>query len=73
MIRRAYRNEAISRARCFERHARFKRGRTSLEEDESSGRTSTNSAPKNVETVRRLLHEDLRRTIKDIATIVNVS
>jgi hypothetical protein len=34
MIRRAYRNEAMSRARCFERHARFKRGRTSLEDDE---------------------------------------
>ena len=73
MIRRAYGNEAMSRARCFEWHARFKRGRTSLEDDERSGRTSTNSAPKNVETIRRLVHEDRRRTIKDIATIVNVS
>jgi len=31
------------------------------------------STPKNVETIRRLMHEDRRRTIKDIATIVNVS
>ena len=73
MIRRAYGNEAMSRARCFEWHARFKRGRTSLENDESSGRTSTSSAPKNVETIRRLVHEDRRRIIKDIASIVNVS
>jgi transposase len=73
MIRRAYGNEAMSRARCFEWHARFKRGRTSLEDDERSGRPSTSSAPKNVETIRRLVHEDRRRTITDTAAIVNVS
>jgi hypothetical protein len=33
MIRRAYGNEAMNRARCFECHARLKRGRTSLEDD----------------------------------------
>jgi transposase len=73
MIRRAYRNEAINRARCLEWHAPFKRGRTSLEDDERSGRPSTSSTPKNVETIQWLVHEDRRRTIKDIATIVNVS
>jgi len=72
MIRRVCGNEAMSRARCFEWHARFKRGRTSLEDDESLGQPSTSSTPKNVETVRRLVHEDRRRTIKDIAGIVNV-
>jgi len=73
MIRRAYGNEAMSLARCFEWHARFKKGRTSLEDDERSGRTSTSSNPKNVEKIRRLVHEDRRRTIKDIAAIPNVS
>jgi len=73
IIRRAYRKEAMSRARCFEWYARSKRGRTLLEDDERSGRTSTSSTPKHVETIRRLMHEDRRRTIKDIATIVNVS
>ena len=63
----------MSRARCFEWHARFKRVRTSLEDDERSGRISKSSTPKNVETIRRLVHEDRRRTIKGIATIVNVS
>jgi len=48
MIRRAYGNEAMSRATCFEWHARFKRGRTSLEDDKRSGRSSTSSTPKNV-------------------------
>jgi len=73
MLRRAYRNEAMSHARCFEWHACFKRGRTSLEDDERSGRPSTSSTPKNVETILRFVHEDRRKTIKDIATIVNVS
>ena len=73
MTRRAYGNEAMSRATCFELHARFKRSRTSLEDDEGAGRPSTRSAPKIVETIRWLLHEDRRGTIKDIPAIVNVS
>jgi len=63
----------MSRVRCFEWHARFRRGRTSLEDDERSGRPSTSSTPKNVETIRRLVHEDRQRTIKDIVAIINVS
>ena len=73
MIRRAYGNEAMSRARCFEWHAHFKIGRTSLEDDERSGRPYMNSKPKNAETIRRLVDEDRRKTIKDIAAILNVS
>jgi hypothetical protein len=33
MIRHAYRNEAMSRVRCFEWHTHFKRDKTSLEDD----------------------------------------
>jgi hypothetical protein len=68
----AYGNKVMSLPRRFEWRGRFKRGRTSLE-DERSRRTSTRSTPKNVETIRRLVQEDRRRTIKDIAAIVNVS
>ena len=73
MLRHAYGNEAMCRATCFKWHARFKRGRTSLEDDESSGRPSTSSTPTNVETIQWLVHEDRRITIKEIAAIVNVS
>ena len=72
MIGRAYGNEGTSRARCFEWHLRFRRRRTSLE-DERSGQPSTSLTPKNVETIWQLVHEDCRRTIKDIAMIINVS
>ena len=73
MIQHACGNEAMSHARCFEWHVHFKRGRTSLEDDERSGRPSTSSTPKNVETVQWLVHEGCRRTINDIAAIVSVS
>ena len=67
MIRRVYRDEAMSRARCFDWHAHFKRGRTSLDDDVRSGRASTSSTPTNVETIWRLVHKNRRRTIKGIA------
>jgi transposase len=67
MIQRAYGNEAMSHARCFEWNAQFKRGRTSLEDDERSGRPSMCSTPKNVETIWRLVHEDCWRTINPLA------
>jgi len=37
MLRHAYGNEAMSHARCFEWHVRFKRGRTSLQDDKRPG------------------------------------
>jgi len=67
MLRRAYGNEAMCCATCFEWHARFKRGSTSLKDDERSGQPSTSSTPKNVETIRWLVHEDRRRTITETA------
>jgi hypothetical protein len=73
MLRHAYGNEVMCRATCFEWHARFKRGRTSLEDDEILGRPFTSSTPTNVETFRWIVHEDRRITIKDIAAIGNVS
>ena len=60
-------------ATCFEWHARFKRGRTSLKDNERSGRPSTSLTPTNAETIRWLVHEDRWITIKEIAAIVNVS
>jgi hypothetical protein len=73
MLRQAYGDEAMSRTQCFKWHRRFKGGRTSLEDDERSGRPSTSIIPENVERIRELVHADSRRTINDIADIVGVS
>ena len=61
--------------RCvFEWDECFKSGRTSLDDDTRSGRPSTSSTPDNIETIRQLVHEDRRRSIRDIAAgIVGVS
>jgi hypothetical protein len=59
--------------RSVSRGARFKRGRTSLEDDEMSGRTSKRPTPENVETIRWLVHVERRRTTKGNAAIVSVS
>jgi len=50
-------------SREAEHHLKMTRGQSNL----------PCSIPKNVETIRRLVHEDRCRTIKDIAAIVNVS
>jgi hypothetical protein len=38
MIRQAFGEESISRTRVFEWHARFRAGRTSIEDDQHTGR-----------------------------------
>ncbi|XP_041367081.1 protein GVQW3-like [Gigantopelta aegis] len=62
MRKQAYGNEAMSR-----------RGRTSLEDDERSGQPSTSTTPKNVEESERIVRQDRRITIKEVADIVNMS
>jgi hypothetical protein len=63
----------MSRTQCFEWHRRFKGGRTSLEDDEQSGRPSASITPKNVERIREPVHADRGRTINDTADIAGVS
>ena len=72
MIRHVYGNEATSRARCFE-CTPASSGRTSLDDEKRSGRPSTSSAPEIVKTNRRLVHENRRRSINNMAAIVDVS
>ena len=80
-IRYVYGNEAVSRVTCFEWHARFKSGRTSLDDDKRYGRPSTNThtplppprPPTKMETIRRLVYEGRQRFLNDIAAIVYVS
>jgi hypothetical protein len=73
MLRQAYGVEAMTRTQCFERHRRFEGGRTSLEDDERTGRISTSITRENVGRIREVVHVDRRRMISDIADIVGVS
>ena len=73
MLQQAYGNEAMSRARCFEWHSRFKSGRTSLEDNERSGRPSTSTTPENFEEIKQIVYQDRRITINEVADIVDAS
>ena len=65
MLRKAYDKEAMSRARCFEWHSHFMSGRTSLNNDERSGRPSTSSTYENVEDIGRIVRQDCQITINE--------
>ena len=69
MLQQAYGDDAMSRARCFEWHSRFKNGRTSLKDDERSGRLSTSTSPEIVHEVERIVQKDRRTTISELALI----
>ena len=51
----------------FQWHAQFKTGRTSVDDDEHTGRRRTCTTPETVTRIQELLRQDRRRTIHDIA------
>ena len=73
MIREAFGDQSLSRTQCFEWHSRFKRGRTSVEDDERSGRPCTSTTAENVEKIRQIIHGDRRLTICEICDMVGIS
>ncbi|XP_014487170.1 PREDICTED: putative uncharacterized protein FLJ37770 isoform X2 [Dinoponera quadriceps] len=67
MIRKAYKNEAMSRTRVFEWHKKFKDGREDVEDEERAGRPTSTRTHKNVAKVRQLLNCDRRLSVRLIA------
>jgi hypothetical protein len=60
MIRQAFREEIISRARMFEWHARFRASRTSTEDNQPTGRPISSTMPDTVAKLHQLILEDQR-------------
>jgi len=56
----------------FQWHARFKTGRTSVDDNEHTGRPTSCTTPETVEQIQDLIRQDRRRTICDIAEEVEV-
>ena len=63
----------MSQSKTFLWYKRFKDGRTSVDDDERSGRPSTSTAPENVEKVRKAIIADRRQNIYDVCEIVRLS
>jgi len=64
--------QSLSRSQVFQWHARFKTGRTSVDDDEGTGRPTSCTTPETVARIEELIRQDRRRTIRDIAEEVEV-
>ena len=53
MLQEAYGNQAMSRARVFEWHRRFREGEEDVKDKPRSGRSSSSKTDENVEAVRQ--------------------
>jgi hypothetical protein len=73
MLQEAFGGNAMSQSETFLWYKRFKDGRTSVDVDESSGRPSTSTTPKNIAEVREAIPADRRQTIHDVCEIVGLS
>jgi len=63
----------MSRTQCFDWYSRFKTGRTSFDEDPRSGRLSTSTDDVHIDTVRDLILQNRRLTVREIAEDVGIS
>jgi len=55
MLQRAFGDECMNRTQCFEWYSRFKTGRTSIDGDPRSGRTSTSTDDVHIDAFRDLI------------------
>jgi hypothetical protein len=72
MIKQAFGDDALAQPQIYNWFNRFKNGRTSVDDDERSGRTSIGTMTENVAKVREVIREDRRRTIH-VCNIVGLS
>jgi len=67
MSQQDFGDQSLSCAQMFQRHARFKICRTSVDDEEHTGRPRSCTNPETVARIQELLRLDRRRTIHDIA------
>ena len=69
MIQQGFGDQSLSRTQVFQWHARFKAGRTSVDDDEHTGRPTSCTTPETVARIQEIIHQDRRRTTRDIAEV----
>jgi transposase len=72
MIQQAFGDQSLSRERVFQWHARFKTGRTSVDDDKQRGRATSCTTPETVKQIQELVRQDRRRTIHNIVDEVGI-
>ena len=72
MLQEAIVDNAMSQSKTFLWYKRFKDGRTSVDDDERSGRQSTSTTPENIANVREAILADGRQTNHDVCEKVEL-
>ena len=72
MIQPAFGDQSLSCAQMCKRHARFKICRTSVDDDEHTGRLRSCTTPETVALIQELIRQDRRQTIHDVAEEVGI-
>ena len=66
MIQKAFVDESMGIKQIKEWYRQFQNGRTSVDSDPCSGRTSLTRTPENIERVRLAIEGDLRLTVREL-------
>jgi len=69
MIQQAFGDQSLSRAQVFQWHAQFKKGHTSVDDDEHTGRPTSCTTPETVAWIQELICHDRCWTIHDIVEV----
>jgi len=65
--------KAVGHFQTFQWFSRFKSGRTSTDDDESSDRTVSSSTSELIERMFQIIREDRRPTIDEVSMLVGIS
>lgn len=72
-IKQVYGESCLSRTRVFDWFKQFKKGRTSVDDEERAGRPRTSNTHENAERIRAILAKDRRVNVRMLADEVGIS
>ncbi|KAM6159067.1 protein GVQW3 [Rhynchocyon petersi] len=72
LLKEAYGDEVMSRARVFDWHKRFKEGRENVRDDARSGRPVTHRTDENIQKVKDLVCSNRQLTVRMMAEELNL-
>nr|CAH7750035.1 unnamed protein product [Callosobruchus chinensis] len=73
MVKKAYRDAALSKTRVYQWFSSFKNGEMSIEDQPRPGRPSTSRNDENIEKINALVREDRRLTIDQLCEMSGIS
>jgi hypothetical protein len=72
MLRSAFGEQVLRYVRIFEWHRKFKEGRDSVDDNPTSGRTTTSKTEDCVARVRELIRANRRLSVRETSVVVGV-